>query len=93
MPLFFISIYHFVQVPAKSVNPAAVDTLEMIPVCVLDHPLKFLHMLLALSAYVLVHIFNIIYNTYLFRYVLYMVAGPVLMYGVRDLIMVKNEKW
>ena len=37
--------------------------------------------------------FNIIYNVYLFRRVSYMVVGPVLMYGVRDLIMVKNEKW
>jgi hypothetical protein len=86
MPLFFISIYHFVQVPAKSVNPTAVDALEMIPLCVLDPPLKFLHVLLALSAYVLVHIFNIIYNAYLFRCVLYMVVGSVLKYSVRDLI-------
>ena len=38
-------------------------------------------------------IFNIIYNAYLFRLVSYMVVGPVLKYGVRDLIMVKNEEW
>jgi hypothetical protein len=37
--------------------------------------------------------FNIINNAYLFRYVLYIVAGPVLKYGVRDLTKAKNEKW
>ena len=36
--------------------------------------------------------FNIINNVYLFRRVSYMVVGPVLMYGVRELVLVKNEE-
>jgi len=63
LPYFFCT-YHFVQVPAKPVNPAAVDALKMIPVCVLDHPLKFLHVVLALSAYLLVHL--LFYNFIVF---------------------------
>ena len=37
--------------------------------------------------------FNIKYNVHFFNQVLFMVVGHVLKYGVRDLIMVKNEEW